>query len=237
MAAVLLLIPGALAASTKQPAEVSRVVLLGVIEQAGGGIALLRIGAFRPRALRVGESHRGFRLREVWSDRVVLESPAGETRELGFPEPAVAPPPARPARKAAAAPSPSPAHPEPAPGPEPRPPGGAAPAETPADRFFSRDEVRLRLQSELPRILTSSAVVPRVRGTEVEGLELVAFPMDTLLGETGLLPGDVLLRVNGREVRGAESLAVLVQRFQTANEVELEVDRGGELLSLRYRIE
>lgn len=105
------------------------------------------------------------------------------------------------------------------------------------ERRFSRDEVRLRLATELPRILTGATVAPRIDGDEVVGLELVSFPTDTILGETGLLPNDVLLRVNDREVRGVESLAVLVQRFQTASRIELAVERGGEVVSLRYAIE
>ena len=120
------------------------------------------------------------------------------------------------------------------------PPVGAEAPSAPRDtgeRTFSRDDVRLRLQSELPRILSSAVVAPRVLGNEVVGLELVNFPTDTVLGDTGLVPGDVLLAVNGREVRGAESLAVLVQRFQTASQIELTVDRDGEVFPLRYRIE
>ena len=125
--------------------------------------------------------------------------------------------------------------PGPAPPVSPAPPPRAASGG--GERRFSRDEVRLRLATELPRILTGATVVPRIDGDEVVGLELVSFPTDTILGETGLLPNDVLLRVNDREVRGVESLAVLVQRFQTASRIELAVERGGEVLSLRYAIE
>lgn len=235
----LLLIPATAAASTNQPAKAPEVGLLGVVEQAGGGIALLRFGASRPRPLRVGESHRGFRLREVRNDRVVLESPEGETLDLSFPEATPAPEAPRPVRMIPAPPprSPRPAEAaDPPPGPDLPPPGRAAPDDG-GGRLFERDEVRLRLQSELPRILANSTVAPRARGRESAGLELIAFPMDTVLGETGLLPGDVLLQINGRDVRGAESLAVLVQRFQTATELELAVDRDGETLLLRYRIE
>ena len=126
-----------------------------------------------------------------------------------------------------------------APGPAPPVPSASPPraASGGGERRFSRDEVRLRLATELPRILTGATVVPRIDGDEVVGLELVSFPTDTILGETGLLPNDVLLRVNDREVRGVESLAVLVQRFQTASRIELAVERGGEVLSLRYAIE
>ena len=102
---------------------------------------------------------------------------------------------------------------------------------------FSRQDVRLRLATELPRILSDSRVQPRIRGGEIIGLELVSFPMDTVLGQTGLLPGDVLLAVNGREVRGMESLGVLLQRFQSASEVDITIDRSGLVVSLRYLIE
>ncbi len=108
----------------------------------------------------------------------------------------------------------------------------SASADTAERRLFSRDEVRLRLPGELPRILSASTLIPRIIGSEVAGLELVSFPEDTILGETGLLPGDVLLSVGGREVRGVESLAVLVQRFQTADRLDLLVDRNEQILTL-----
>lgn len=214
--------------------------LYGVVQQDDGGLALLQFGEARPVALRVGESHRGFAVREVLADRIRLEAPDGRTLDVALPAPSRGreppsspdvpsepellirePPPA-----AARTPEPSPADHQPAPAVADR-----------TERRLSRDEVRLRLQSELPRILSSAVVAPRVLGNEVVGLELVDFPLDTVLGETGLVPGDVLLAVNGREVRGAESLAVLVQRFQTASQIEISVDRNGEIFPLRYRIE
>ena len=217
--------------------------LYGVVRQPGGGVALLRFGAGRPVALRVGESHRGFTVREVLADGVQLEAPDGRTLVVALPDtltlaesgelPPLPEPPME-SEGVAEVPSPSELTPlEPPPAiPQPSP---ASPER--GERRFSRDDVRLRLQSELPRILAGAVVAPRVLGNEVVGLELVAFPTDTVLGETGLTPGDVLLAVNGREVRGAESLAVLVQRFQTASEIEITVDRDGEIFPLRYRIE
>ena len=217
--------------------------LYGVVRQPGGGVALLRFGAGRPVALQVGESHRGFTVREVLADGVQLEAPDGQTLDVALPDTLtfadsreLPPGPEPPIESGAPAEVPSP--PEMTPSepplaiPQPRP---ASPER--GERRLSRDDVRLRLQSELPRILAGAVVAPRVLGNEVVGLELVAFPTDTVLGEIGLTPGDVLLAVNGREVRGAESLAVLVQRFQTASEIEITVDRDGEIFPLRYRIE
>ena len=224
-------------------AERPAIRLYGVVQQRDGGVALLRFAEGRPLALQVGETHHGFTVVRVLGDGVELETPDGQMLEVGLPDMAV------PAETGEPPPIPgTPVEPRP-PAEMPAGPGAGAP-ERPAveaqasppprekgERTFSRDDVRLRLQSELPRILSSAVVAPRVLGNEVVGLELVAFPTDTVLGETGLVPGDVLLAVNGREVRGAESLAVLVQRFQTASQVELTVDRNGEVFPLRYRIE
>ena len=217
--------------------------LYGVVQQRDGGVALLRFAEGRPLALRVGEVHHGFTVLRLLADGVQLKGPGGQTLEVGLPDSLVLPETGQPAATRdtpveTRPPIEIPTGPETVP-PEP-PPGEAQTPPPPREagaRTFSRDDVRLRLQSELPRILSSAVVAPRVLGNEIVGLELVAFPTDTVLGETGLVPGDVLLEVNGREVRGAESLAVLVQRFQTASQVELTVDRDGEVFPLRYRIE
>ena len=231
--------PGPLAGKQERAA----IRLYGIVKQQEAGLALLQFGEGRPLALRVGETHRGFTVLRVLAAGVELEASDGQILELDLPDRLGSPEPGErsSAQEADVGVSPSP---EPRSEPELAPadpsaagaPASAVPRDT-GERTFSRDDVRLRLQSELPRILSSAVVAPRVLGNEVVGLELVAFPTDTVLGETGLLPGDVLLAVNGREVRGAESLAVLVQRFQTASQLELSVDRDGEVFPLRYRFE
>ncbi|MDE2972675.1 MAG: hypothetical protein OXU35_10245 [Acidobacteriota bacterium] len=222
-------------------AEQPAIRLYGVVRQGDGGVALLRFAEGRPLALRVGAVHRGFTVLRVLDGGVELKAPGGEVLEVGLPESLVPPEIGKPSaaretpvdtRPPVEIPAAFETAPDPPPGEVQTPPPPPA-----GERAFSRDDVRLRLQSELPRILSSAVVAPRVVGNEIVGLELVAFPTDTVLGETGLVPGDVLLEVNGRAVRGAESLAVLVQRFQTASQVELMVDRDGEVFPIRYRIE
>ena len=244
--------------------ETRHIRLLGLMQQGDRAVALVQFGPRRPQRLLLGETGRGWTLVGVGADSVRLESASGRTIEIPLPEAAEALAPAvseetdeeaEPGTAAA-----TPGDPAPAPGanaydpmaehalagmeiPPPPDPATPAPTESPpgaatgGERRFSRDEVRLRLATELPRILTGATVLPRIRGDEVVGLELVSFPADTILGETGLLPNDVLLRVNDREVRGVESLAILAQRFQTANRLELAVERNGEVVSLRYTIE
>lgn len=237
--------PGVRGGSAQETRDIR---LLGLMRQGDRSVALLQFGSRRPTRLLVGETGRGWTLVAVEADRVRLESASGRTVEIPLPEAAEVPPASataetEPPPAAPETPEPAPAfaeiaeaeplaHPPPNPAGEPAPPSS-----TGGERRFSRDEVRLRLATELPRILTGATVLPRILGDEVVGLELVSFPTDTILGETGLQPHDVLLRVNDREVRGVESLAILAQRFQTANRLELAVERNGEVVSLRYTIE
>ena len=233
-----LLLVTQVAAAGPQP----RVRLFGVVVRDAGGTALLSLGDGRPQRLHVGESLSGYTLIEVAPDGVVLRHPSRALFSVRFPDRKT--PAAEIPRAATVTPEPVETRPA-APTEFAAPIEFAAPTDAPPPsgaprdgvRRFSRDEVRLRLATDLPRILAGAVVAPRVRGNDVVGLELISFPTDTLLGETGLAAGDVLMEVNGREVRGMESLAVLVQRFQTARELELRVDRAGEVFSLRYFIE
>ncbi len=254
-AALALVLLVAASGARAQPADENidrqEIRLYGVVVQEPGGTALLRFGDRRPRVLRVGESESGFLLLEVSGSGVVLRPASGTPFHVPFPEPGPAPAPPEAVLPEADPPPPPEAPPAEersasdgidgadlrGPGELASPPLPPAGARASGERRFSRDEVRLRLASELPRILTGAVVAPRVLGNEVVGLELIDFPTDTLLGETGLAPGDVLMEVNGREVRGMESLAILAQRFQTARELELQVERAGEVMSLRYLIE
>ena len=257
-------LPASVAAAPGGGQETSQIRLLGLMRQGERAVALLQFGPRRPERLLLGETGRGWTLVGVEADSVRLESSSGRTVEIPLreavetsasagmaetetspesaaaaiaedPKPAPEATAALPAEESLAEPEiPPPPVPDPAANDPAAPsPGGV----TGGERRFSRDEVRLRLATELPRILTGATVLPRIRGDEVVGLELVSFPPDTILGETGLQPNDVLLRVNDREVRGVESLAILAQRFQTANRLELAVERNGEVVSLRYTIE
>lgn len=255
-------LPASVAAAPGGGQETRQIRLLGLMRQGDRAVALLQFGPRRPERLLLGETGRGWTLVGVEADSVRLESSSGRTVEIPLreavetsasagmaetetsPESAAAAedPELAPEATAAAPAEESLAEPEipPPPVPDPAANDPAAPSPggvTGGERRFSRDEVRLRLATELPRILTGATVLPRIRGDEVVGLELVSFPTDTILGETGLQPNDVLLRVNDREVRGVESLAILAQRFQTANRLELAVERNGEVVSLRYTIE
>ncbi|MBI5491572.1 MAG: PDZ domain-containing protein [Deltaproteobacteria bacterium] len=52
-------------------------------------------------------------------------------------------------------------------------------------------------------------------------------------GEAGLNPGDVILKLNGSEVEGAEEFASKIQRYPVGSIVSLDVNREGEVEVIR----
>jgi type II secretion system protein C len=101
-------------------------------------------------------------------------------------------------------------------------------------RELSRSATRERLLREIPVILSETDFAPRIEGGEVRGMGVSRLPDGTLLSESGLLPGDVLLSINGEPVQRVDSLWELVARLLEENEIRVVVRRRGELLRLAY---
>jgi type II secretion system protein C len=193
-----------------EPAELT---LVGVIvaEKPSDSVALLRrAGATRARAIRIGQQFEGHVLLEVSKGSARLE--ASDREVLLFLSPA------------------------------PRSASVVAPAaEREAEelwvrRSFSRQQARDRFQKEMPVILSETDLSPRVEEGEIRGLGVVRLPDGTLLSETGLLPGDVLVSINGEPLRSVGSLWELLSRFVAEGEIRVVVRRKGELLKLAYAI-
>lgn len=103
-------------------------------------------------------------------------------------------------------------------------------------RTFPRTEAKERLQKEMPVILRETDFEPRVEDGEVRGLSVAHLPDGTLLSECGLLPGDVLVSVNGEPLRGGDSLWELLSRLLDEREIRVVVRRKGEVVKLAYAL-
>jgi type II secretory pathway component PulC len=77
-------------------------------------------------------------------------------------------------------------------------------------------------------------LTPRVEDGEVRGLRVARLPDGTLLSETGLLPGDILVSINGEPLVGVEALWDLIGRLVDQDEIRIVVRRRGEVLKLAY---
>src|SRR5258706_6904906 len=69
------------------------------------------------------------------------------------------------------------------------------------------------------------------------GVRMDAAPAGSLASKLGLRPGDVLRKINGQVVASPGDLARLYQQFATLSTVNAEVERGGTIVQLSYRIQ
>ncbi|MGH9391496.1 MAG: hypothetical protein ACRD1Z_17970, partial [Vicinamibacteria bacterium] len=101
-------------------------------------------------------------------------------------------------------------------------------------RSFPREVARARLEKEIPVILSETDIIPRVEDGEVRGLSVARLPDGTLLSESGLLPGDILVSINGEPLVGVDALWDLIARLVDQDEIRIVVRRRGEVLKLAY---
>jgi type II secretion system protein C len=192
--------------------KTSGLVLDGVIvaENPADSVALVRRAeAGRAQILRVGQELQGYVLVEVAKGSVRLRGRDSEVRLV----------------LAGAPPAPVPA--------EPEPPKAGGDSEW-IRRAFPREVARARLEKEIPVILSETDLTPRVEEGEVRGLSVARLPDGTLLSESGLLPGDLLVSINGEPLVGVEALWELIARLVDQDEIRIVVRRRGEVLKLAY---
>jgi general secretion pathway protein C len=69
------------------------------------------------------------------------------------------------------------------------------------------------------------------------GVRMEAAPNGSLAQKLGLLPGDVIRKVNGQTVASPGDLARLYQQFATLSLIQAEVYRNGNVVALSYAIQ
>lgn len=192
----------------------SELVLSGVIVAANpaDSVALVRrASGGRAQIVRVGQELHGY---------VLLEVAKGFVRLQGKGEELVLTLPGAPTAASRAEDSPS---------------KGSGESEW-IRRAFPRELARARLEKEMPVILSETDLTPRVEEGEVRGLSVARLPDGTLLSETGLLPGDILVSINGEPLVGVEALWELIPRLVDQEEIRIVVRRRGEVLKLAYAL-
>jgi S1-C subfamily serine protease len=81
-------------------------------------------------------------------------------------------------------------------------------------------------------------VAPRLSGNQFVGWQLVQLLDHTgPLHDVDLIPGDVLLAVNGKPVSRPEQLQTVWDSLRSANEVVARLWRGDQKLELRFTVE
>lgn len=94
---------------------------------------------------------------------------------------------------------------------------------------LNRDRFKqlIKDQAELFRL----KFAPSIKGTKVNGWRLIKVPSDHFLYSMGARSGDIIRRYNGQELENQERMISMWQSLQTANQVSVDIDRGGTLIN------
>lgn len=104
---------------------------------------------------------------------------------------------------------------------------------------FKRAEINKYLEN-LPRVLQDAKAVPYVEpgsGGEVSGFKLVALKSGSIYEKLGLKRGDIIKGVNGEAVDTPQKAMELYQALKSADDIQLEITRGGSPTTLNYSLE
>jgi general secretion pathway protein C len=186
--------------------------------------------------LRKGDRIQGAEITRVERNRVIVEN-KGRLEEILLDEEGVAGPGAAPTRAAPRAARRAPARQD-----------SRARAQRVSERVRSLTQRLAQQNAKAPAtappqpsapmaspaasLLRQAQIRPKWDGQELLGLELNRIAVDSDLAAAGLVDGDVLVAVNGRELSQLAQSYELLRTASNAASVVFEVDRGGEALTV-----
>jgi type II secretion system protein C len=85
-------------------------------------------------------------------------------------------------------------------------------------------------------IFSQARILPKWEDGEMLGVELAAIKGGSLLEEAGFENGDVIVQMNEIAVDSPEQTAKLMREFTTATAIRATVDRGGEDVTVEFKI-
>ena len=99
---------------------------------------------------------------------------------------------------------------------------------------LSRDRFKqyLQDQAELFRLKFS----PDIQGKKIKGWRLIKVPKDHFLYSMGARSGDIIRRYNGQELIDQGRMINMWQSLQTANQVVIDLERGGQIVTFDINI-
>lgn len=87
------------------------------------------------------------------------------------------------------------------------------------------------------QLMAAASLLPRMKDGKAAGYQVLPRGGDggRVLAAAGLQPGDVLLAIDGSEMN-AERISELPAELAKSSEVELRIERGGQIMNTRVRI-
>jgi len=86
-------------------------------------------------------------------------------------------------------------------------------------------------------LLSQARVTPHFTNKKPDGFMISNIVKGSLYEEIGLLNGDIIKKVNGESVTGAEQAMRMYRELQNATFIDVEIERNGSLQQLSYTIQ
>ena len=117
-----------------------------------------------------------------------------------------------------------------------------------APRFQQRTKLPLtnrrldkqKLQKQMRNfstLLSQARVTPHFTNKKPDGFMISNIVKGSLYEEIGLINGDIIKKVNGESVTGAEQAMRMYRELQNATFIDVEIERNGSLQQLSYTIQ
>jgi general secretion pathway protein C len=106
------------------------------------------------------------------------------------------------------------------------------PVESVITKGFSRSYLEKRILTEWKMILDQTEISPHTIDGQVRGFKLTKIPEGSLLSEIGLQRNDIILRLNGEELKDKAFIISLIDKFKNDDRGELTIKRNGRLIRL-----
>lgn len=103
-------------------------------------------------------------------------------------------------------------------------------------RSFIRSRIGARMLREWPVIAEKTKLVPHTVHGVTLGLRFQEFPLGSVCSELGIREFDVLKSINGYQLKDVSTLALLFTELKNTNRFEVEIERFGRPLTLRYTL-
>jgi general secretion pathway protein C len=89
---------------------------------------------------------------------------------------------------------------------------------------------------DMSQVLTDARITPHMAGGKVEGFIVTEIKPRGIFDALGLKNGDVLIRVNNYDIVSPERAIQVLSGLKGANEVDLDLIRGGKRMSFHYQV-